>query len=93
MVRFALNEFGQSFATRGRGNELRQQLERLTMHGELATVDFAGVSNVSYSFADEFLGKLAQSDRLTVEIVNANDSVNRVVQRAIDRRSRPVPTF
>jgi hypothetical protein len=52
-------------------------------------IDFAGVTNVSYSFADEFLGVPVASPSATVplmRLVNVEPSVDRVVKDAIGRR-------
>jgi hypothetical protein len=52
-------------------------------------VDFAGVTNVSYSFADEFFGVLMTSgaaDVPTASLVNVEPAVQRVVRDAIGRR-------
>jgi hypothetical protein len=91
VTRFPLSEFGTSFATRGRGEELREQaLERADGSATLI-VDFAGVRHVSYSFADEFAGKLVvEADDLAVEVVNASESVGRTVEDAVQRRTAPL---
>jgi hypothetical protein len=87
---FRLGEFGRAFATRGRGKELRSEL--LVRAGDTAvvTVDFEGITNVSYSFADEFLGPLMAArdhdDTLAIKLVNMTAPVDRVVQSAMSRR-------
>ena len=86
---FKLNEFGQTFATRGRGKELREELLSRTGGEEAIEVDFAGVTHVSYSFADEFFGVLMSSTGAgvpTVRLVNVEPAVDRVVSDAIGRR-------
>ena len=52
-------------------------------------IDFADITNVSYSFADEFVGKLAaeNSDALTIELTNMSPAVQRIVCRAQERRA------
>jgi anti-anti-sigma regulatory factor len=84
-LRYILMEFGTSFATRGRGRDLREDLEAKASPGGVV-IDFAGVTNVSYSFADEFVGKLgAGGVDLTVE--NMSPPVERSVLRAMTRRA------
>jgi hypothetical protein len=85
---FSLREFGRAFATRGRGEELRNVLLARSAAGEVTTVDFADVTNVSYSFADEFLGVLVSVDggAPRVHLVNMADPVDRVVTQAMSRR-------
>ncbi len=85
-LHFTLNEFGRAFATRGRGTELREQLLARAGDQDHVIVDFAGVTNVSYSFADEFAGKLAAESGRRVESVNMAPSVARTVESAVDRR-------
>jgi hypothetical protein len=86
---FSLREFGQTFATRGRGKELREELLARMAGEDAVEVDFAGVTNVSYSFADEFLGVLMTSsgaDVPTASLANVEPAVQRVVRDAIGRR-------
>jgi hypothetical protein len=91
---FSLREFGQAFATRGRGEELRNEFLARSAGQEVTKIDFTDVTNVSYSFADEFLGVLVSStrDAPRVELVNMAESVERVVTQAMSRRrGEPVP--
>lgn len=89
-VRFELREFGTSFATRGRGEELRNEvMEHVDDSGHIV-VDLAGVEHVSYSFADELLGKLATASSVSVDIEGAGPTVSRTIEDAIRRRSAPV---
>ncbi len=83
---FGLREFGRTFATRGRGAELRDLVLDRAAGEAVVTVDFADVTNVSYSFADEFVGKLS-ADGTRVEVINMVDGVDHTVQRARDRRT------
>lgn len=88
---FRMSVFGRAFATRERGAEIREAF-RSHSAGECTAVDFAGVANVSYSFADEFLGVLV-SEPLPdggrrFDIVNAAPSIERIAGRAIERRLR-----
>ncbi len=55
---FDVAECGSVFSTRGRARAARQAL-LARLHGqEVVELDFGGVRSFSYSFADEFLGKL-----------------------------------
>lgn len=92
---FRMSVFGRAFATRERGAEIREAF-RSHSAGERTTIDFAGIANVSYSFADEFLGVLASEPLWDCgrrfDIVNAAPSIERVVGRAIERRvGEPAP--
>lgn len=88
-LHFTLGGFGRSFATRGRGAELRGLLlERIGTESDVV-LDFSGVAHVTYSFADELVGRLTADHGLDVELDNAEPSVERIVRRAVDRRSTP----
>jgi anti-anti-sigma regulatory factor len=82
---YILKDFGTSFATRDRGRELREDLLSRTSDRH-AVLDLAGVTNLSYSFADEFMGKL-RADGFDLLIVNMAPAVERSVQRAVGRRT------
>lgn len=91
VTRFLLSEFGTSFATRGRGQELREQALKRAGDSSTLIVDFAGVQHVSYSFADEFAGKLvAESNDFAVEITHTSETVGRTVDDAVQRRTVPL---
>lgn len=85
---FSLREFGQTFATRGRGAELRREFLARAASEDVATIDFTDITNISYSFADEFVGVLFsdQEDVPRLELVNSAGQVERVLQRAMSRR-------
>jgi hypothetical protein len=87
---FSLREFGHAFATRGRGRELREVLlSRLPEDEQLVEIDLGGVTNISYSFADELLGVLVspgEESRLTLRLTNVDLTIERVVNDAISRR-------
>ena len=89
---WSLRDFGSTFATRERGTELRQRL--LAEHNATGrlVIDFADVTHVSYSFADEFIGKLpeASPDDVALDLINMTDPVGRTVRAARERRLRPV---
>jgi hypothetical protein len=84
-LRYVLKDFGTSFATRARGRELREGLASAARTGAVE-VDFAGVTNVSYSFADEFVGKLSAAG-VELACVNMVPAVERSVTRAVGRRT------
>jgi len=91
VTRFLLSEFGTSFATRGRGQELREQALERAGGSSTLIVDFADVQHVSYSFADEFAGKLvAEGNDLAVEITHTSETVGRTVEDAMRRRTAPL---
>jgi hypothetical protein len=85
-LRFSLSDFDRAFATRSRGSELRTTLIARAADEDRAIVDFAGVTNVSYSFADEFVGKLCSEGSLRIELANMTPAVARTVERAVERR-------
>lgn len=87
VTRFKLNEFSQTFATRERGTELREELAQRAGSEKSVVVDFDGVTNISYSFADEFLGKLLADDDLQITVENARPGVARIAARAVERRA------
>ncbi len=88
-LRFRLSEFGRVFATRGRGRELREELIGRARASEPTVVDFSDVTNVTYSFADEFAGKLVQDGSMPVELENMTAAVADTVERAVERRAAP----
>jgi len=92
-TRMQLSEYGRTFSTRPRGRELRARaLSR--QENEDLELDFAGVSSVSYSFADEFVAVLVQdagqSDGFEVRILDAAPAVARVLARALANRGATV---
>jgi len=91
VTRFLLSEFGTSFATRGRGQALREQALERAGGSSTLIVDFTGVQHVSYSFADEFAGKLVgECNDLSVEVTQASETVGRTVDEAVRRRTAPL---
>lgn len=84
-MRYILKDFGTSFATRARGAELREDALAKAAGGVMQ-LDFSDVTNVSYSFADEFVGKLSAAD-VELEYINMAAPVERSVQRAVARRT------
>jgi len=91
MHTFRLGPFGRSFATRGRGSELREQLLSETIDEDVE-IDFTGVEHVSSSFADEFLGRLTTDHRdIRVSLLGLGSDVERVVTTVLERRRRIAP--
>ena len=87
---FTLSDFGHTFATRERGVELREKLLLQAGGDQEVVVDFAGVTNVSYSFADEFLAKLCADAAVRVRPRNLSERVAGIADRAIERRAGTV---
>jgi hypothetical protein len=90
-MRFALSDHGQVFSTRSRGATLLALLEQSVDDVGAVQVDFAGVRNISYSFADEFVGELlerASTGRYPCPIVllNTNTESERVIADSLRRR-------
>lgn len=85
---FRLQEFGTTFATRARGAELRALAVSRSADDPGLIIDFADVTNVSYSFADEFVARLTadRSQDLKIELINMIDRVDRTVVGAQRRR-------
>jgi anti-anti-sigma regulatory factor len=83
---FVLSNFGQRFATRERALQIREELAR-EAHGREVVIDFAGVTNVSYSFADEFLGKLYAESSVGVRVKNLSPQLATIANRAVERRA------
>jgi anti-sigma regulatory factor (Ser/Thr protein kinase) len=84
-LRYILKDFGTSFATRARGRELREDVVANVSVGTVL-LDFADVTNLSYSFADEFVGKLS-AEGFELEYINMVGPVERSIQRAVARRT------
>lgn len=84
-----MSQFGRSFATRGRGEELRDEVVHSLDQGEpILVLDFAGVTNLTYSFADEFVGKFIEAHpEVEVRIENAASSFAGTLERARNARS------
>lgn len=92
-VSIQMIDFGSTMATRQRGEELRGKVLEIADEASHLVLDFRGVLSVSSSFADEFIGTLAisESDR-EVDVINARDEVQSVIDSVIERRRSFVPT-
>jgi hypothetical protein len=93
----ALSHFDTTFSTRPRGEELRLRVEAAVKAGDPVTIDLSGVLAISYSFADEFAGVLAQHAAASptprsLTFVGASADVERVLRRAWrNREAEPRP--
>jgi hypothetical protein len=82
---FTLADYGTIFATRARGSRMLAALDRIP-----EVLDFSKVERVSYSFADEFVGKLLQRvhDRggQGPTLLNMSDEVDHFVSLSLANR-------
>jgi hypothetical protein len=90
-MRFKVAEYGEVFSTRRRGAELLDVLEQEADSVTSVEIDFDGVRSVGYSFADEFMGELAErasrrDGSIEISLVNASDRVERVILGSLERR-------
>jgi len=91
---FRVAEREADLLTRGQGELVRAQLVELhetLAPGERLTIDFAGVSAMTPSFADECFGKLAERlganvFRSSVRLVGADEVVRVLVNSVLARR-------
>jgi hypothetical protein len=74
-------EFGHTFVTRGRAAKLVKRAQS----GEELAVDFDGVAVLSPSFADEFVGRLAERVE-TVQLDGLSEQLGSLMERTILRR-------
>lgn len=88
---FRLADHGHGFSTRPRGVEVLALLDQAARPGDTIGVDFSDVLSVSYSFADEFVGKLAERQArgdasFTATISNVPEPLHRVIDRCLEAR-------
>jgi hypothetical protein len=88
---YALAERGKTLATRPLGSEMREDLVRAAAGEVEVVLDFTDVIGTSHSFADEFVACLAEQVRngevsFTLALHGVSPDVERVVQKALDRR-------
>jgi hypothetical protein len=97
MLRFPVKEHGTFLATRAKGVETRQALEKQLADAvplTLLTVDFGGVEAMTNSFVDEFLGKfyllLAAGDIRAdgVCLAGLNEETRDAVTVCLERRKQ-----
>jgi hypothetical protein len=83
-------EHGLVFSLRDRGRRMRVEvLEKMSIGpGETLILDFADVRSVSNSFADEFVGVLAESMVPDApEVINALPGVAKRIEGSLRRRN------
>ncbi|MGA9314245.1 MAG: STAS-like domain-containing protein [Solirubrobacteraceae bacterium] len=86
-------EHGLVFSLRDRGRRMRAEvLEKMsTSPRETLVLDFDQVRSVSNSFADEFVGVLAESMAPnTPEVINASPGVAKRIEGSLRRRNLDV---
>lgn len=93
---YALAERGNTLATRPLGSQMREDLARRAADEDEVVLDFTDVIGASHSFADEFVACLAEEVqkgdlKFTFVINGASPDVERVIQKALDRRGLDVP--
>lgn len=94
-MRYRISEYGRVLATRERGSEIRLAMEsalRSAPINEEIVLDFSGVDIISFSVADEIIGRIV-ADRdagllgeCMVLVAEANDDVLDPIVRALRRR-------
>ena len=94
-VRVAAREICKTFGSRESGREARLYLENMlgSVDGSPISVDFDGINVISSSFADEVFGKLfvtmgSMKFMRLIKIVNNTSTVEGLIGRAIDQRSK-----
>lgn len=93
-MQFRLEDYGHAFSTRPRGVELLATVLGEAVDEDVIEIDFDGVATISYSFADEFIGALAQrraAGTVSQDIVllNLRPQHGRVVAKSLASRSVP----
>lgn len=93
---YALAERGRTLATRPLGKAIRTELSQSAADEDLVILDFSGVLSTSHSFADELVAKLAEEIDcgdvgFRLRLRGASPQVDRVVRKALERRSVAVP--
>ena len=81
MTTLRLSDFGATFATRQRVDEIGAALQA----GDRITIDFAGVKVASPSFVDELLGLVSEAFS-QADIAGASDDIGALIERVIARR-------
>ena len=94
-----VSEWGTFLATRDKGRELREEVERRLRElapGEALILDFDGVHAATPSFVDELVGKLiaaraaGEHDEVGFLLANVNDEVRETVELVAERRGAAV---
>lgn len=94
-MQFRFSDLASFFSTRERGSEVRREIEKrlrgANFEGFLI-LDFSGVQLISFSFADEVVGRLladraaGEWDNTLILVANANDEVLHPIVRSLERR-------
>ncbi|MET7281871.1 STAS-like domain-containing protein [Kribbella sp. NPDC005582] len=94
---FSVARFGKFPTTRIQGREARALLEDLlaNQHDIDLTIDFTGVTAMTHSFLDEFLGKFLttiepEESGLTVKVMGLNDENAESLTVSLERRNASV---
>jgi STAS-like domain of unknown function (DUF4325) len=87
-MRFSLSSYGRAFSTRPRGVALLSELEGKASDARNVEIDFSGVTSISYSFADEFVGVLFQragegAYAFEPHLVHVPPALRRVILRSL----------
>lgn len=91
-MQFRLADEGRAFSTRARGARTRSLVLDLLDQHEQVDVDFSDVLMISYSFADEFVGKLfTEHPACAVHIVSMNEEVERTITKSLSNRGIDLP--
>lgn len=93
---YALADHGKTLATRPLGEELRTDLVQKAAGQSAVALDFSGIRSTSHSFADEFVARLAEEIergdlKFEATVSGASEDVERVVRKALERRSVDLP--
>ena len=87
---YRFKKIGPSFGSRALGKRIREELKPKILSSDKFVFDLKDVRMVSYSFADEFFGKLSleiKEDYKKTKLENANEFVKHIIEVAIKRRS------
>ena len=87
------DEVGQDLGSRSGGRRVRQIVENLLREDGGVVLDFADITVISSSFADEVMGRLfvelgPRSFMSRIQIQNANSTIEALIDRAILQRTR-----
>jgi hypothetical protein len=96
-ARIRLGEHAQVFSTRARAEEIRGEIERAARASSVL-LDFEGVRSISFSFADELFGVLAErhareASRVRPVAIGLTAQVQRVLLGTLEARGVPESTW
>lgn len=86
-----LKDFGTFLNTRDLGKIIRDKITSSIKDGNIVTVDFTGVTQMTHSCADEIFAKLVMEFGLpnfkkTIKMINADETTATIIKYAIARR-------